>query len=143
MPSGRAAGVLTALLVLAGCAGEEEDGPRMSPGEECLGCHRPGTEAGAFTAAGTVFPTAGAAPHEGVESATVRLIDANGKQVALATNAAGNFFTHEALSFPVQVVLEWQGRTVVKARPVDSGACNGCHRVPPGGGAPGRIHLPQ
>ncbi len=120
------------------CGGE---GGRMLPGSDCLSCHSSGSGAGEarpFTAAGTVFSDIdGGAPASG---ATVRITDAMGRSVELTTNAAGNFYTRQPLTAPLQAQVTYGGTTRQMANPVSSGACNGCHKC--GGAAGGKLYTP-
>ena len=80
-----ALGALALLTVLLACGGhDEEGGPLMSPGQNCLACH-------GFTAAGTVYGSATAGSGSGLAGVTVELTDANQAVVTLTSNAAGNF----------------------------------------------------
>lgn len=131
------------LLALAACVPGPERGddgsPTMRPGEDCLACHSQGEEV--FTAAGTVFSAPGDAASAGVSGVTVLITDALGKQVALETNSAGNFFTREPLSFPISAELH-RGSSVAKmSGKVASGSCASCHASPPQNGAPGRPYV--
>ncbi len=108
------------------CDGE---GGSMLPGSDCLSCHSGngggGGEQSTFTAAGTAFSDlAGTAPLSG---ATVKITDASGNVVTLTTNSAGNFYTSQALTFPIGAEVDANGgsRTMVTA--VAAGGCNGCH----------------
>lgn len=128
--------------LLAAC-GEEDTGPEMRPGDNCLRCHSSGGEASEvrFTAAGTVFPAADAAKSDGVEGAIVRLQKADGGILELRTNRVGNFFTRERLAADLRPEVEFEGR--VEQMPVTAnGACNSCHNQPPSGAATGRIFVP-
>lgn len=103
------------------CSG---DGSRMLPGSDCLECHD-GSLQDEFTAAGTVFlqPSGGA----GAESAIVRLTDADGQIVEIEANSVGNFFTADALAFPITAALEYQGEVLEMAGEIPNGGCNSCH----------------
>jgi len=74
----------------------------------CLQCHD-GNTAGAnkFTAAGTVYDKLSlAAGAQGLSGVTIELIDANGTKVSVVTaslGAAWNFWTDQALVFPLKV----------------------------------------
>jgi hypothetical protein len=127
---------MVALLALGGgfgCGGEgeeeEEEDATMSPGEPCMDCHfvesdSHGSEV-PFTAAGTVFTDGdGAAP---VEGATVVLNDAADGQVSMTTNSAGNFFTDQALSFPVSISITKGENSVDMLTTSAHGDCNSCH----------------
>ncbi|MBI5479717.1 MAG: hypothetical protein HY906_12715 [Deltaproteobacteria bacterium] len=135
----RATVALAALLLGApgagGCGGAEENGPGMSPGEDCLGCHNPAGSASGhwFGAAGTVFDGAGN-PAAGV---AVNLVDSRARQVDDVTNWAGNFYFAQELTPPLQVSVVGPAgdRTMADA----TGACNSCHQP---GGTPGPIVFP-
>lgn len=142
-------------LGLAGCSSEADDGspvdrtapgPTMRPGEQCLSCHRSDGQASRvpWTAAGTVFRSATSTADEGVEGATVEIVDATGKIERLTTNSVGNFYTRTPLTKPLQMSITYQGKTAKMPRPLDAeGACNACHSHPdPIGGALGRIRIP-
>jgi hypothetical protein len=134
--------VLLLLAALPGC--NPELVPTMHPGESCLGCHRRGGEAYLipFSAAGTVFPAPDSPVTAGLRDLEVRLVDATGTRVVLHTNAAGNFYTQQALTFPVQAEVVDGSRSAHQMQPVTAGACATCHTLPPQNGAPGRIHAP-
>ena len=79
-----------------------------NPGQACLQCHD-GNTAGAnkFTAVGTLYDklllAAGA---QGLAGVTIEITDAAGTKVSVVTasqGAAGNFWTDQALVFPLQV----------------------------------------
>ncbi len=133
------AGIAAGLWLVAACGGEGS--PIMRPGEDCLRCHG-GGEASRWTVAGTVYPAPGAARDAGVLGAYVHVRDANGWAFALRTNAAGNFYTAEAVAFPLQVCVEWAGASTCMSAPVTRGGCNACHALPASGGAAGRISTP-
>lgn len=146
----RTAAALAAALAAA-CIPEE--GPLMSPGENCLECHGGGLLEGEaptvadpegarrWTIAGTVFPSIGAAPGDGVRGAKVHVRDANGRTFTLETNRAGNFYSAERVRFPLRVGVEYQGVLHEMEPDVPYGGCNGCHRQPPRRDAPGRISV--
>jgi hypothetical protein len=106
-------------------------------GNSCLTCHD-GVNNVLWTVAGTVFQSAGSII--GVGGATVEVIDANNKVVRMVTTAGGNFFTDEALVFPLRVRAT--SCPADRAMPTQvtqgMGSCNaaGCH------GTGQRIHLP-
>jgi hypothetical protein len=142
-------GPTLAALALAACALDPNDPKALrNLGEECVGCHRPGKKAAEwpFTAGGTTYATPSDDPSPGLGGVHVILTDARGKVVTLRSNRAGNFWTNEALAFPVAVVLQRDGserRREVAAGPCSAGACNGCHAFPPRSGAPGRLWAPR
>jgi hypothetical protein len=126
-----------ALVALAACDGGSGT---MRPGQDCLSCHKPGGEK-TWTLAGTVFPTATSAANQGLSDATIHITDATSATMTLTSISVGNFYTSNALTFPVAVAITHAGNTVnMNAAP--SGACNSCHTEPPLNGAPGRINVP-
>ena len=136
-----------ALLITALTAGAiPERGPEMRAGENCLDCHGSGTgleQGRAWSVAGTVFDSFSSGPDEGVGGAEVRLTDNNGSEVSLTSNAAGNFYTAEPLSFPLQrACVERNGEVFCMRREVPDGSCNRCHNIPPMWAAPGRVRSP-
>ncbi len=135
-----------------------EGGPLMNPGLSCLSCHTGGGgggddsgggdgEAALYTIAGTVYPTG----HEpdlcngtaGVMAAArVVIVDARNVTITLTPNAAGNFFTAQAITFPFHAKVTYQGRERIMTAAQSNGSCNGCHTQNGANGAPGRITLP-
>ena len=152
----RCCGAGTAILMAASaCSGgadptgdasqaEEYTGPLMRPGQNCLSCHREDDERGApvWTAAGTVYASRDAPIAEGLPCVTVTLTGADGAEVVLTTNAAGNFYTPAPLLTPFTVELEYEGRTISMPTAPPAGSCNACHAQPPIADAPGRIYAP-
>jgi hypothetical protein len=121
--------VLLAALVACG-EGEEDEGPLMAPGQDCLSCH------GEFTLAGTVYPSQGAASDQGVEGLTIQVEPASGTPFDLVSNAAGNFYTTRAIVFPVVVSVTDGATALTMPMDADEGGCNGCH------GAGNRVYFP-
>jgi hypothetical protein len=103
------AGAALALALALACIPEE--GPLMKPGEDCLDCHD-GDEAARWTTAGTWAP-----------GSSVTIADSNGKLFTLQTNRVGNFYTAEALRFPLRVTVDGEAMT----DSVEYGGCNRCH----------------
>jgi hypothetical protein len=130
--------VLLAGLSLGACY--PRDSPVMEPGRDCMDCHK-GRRL-PWTAAGTVFPSQSADVASGVSGAEVWLRDANGLEVHLTTNSSGNFYTAEALTFPLHAEVHRNGNVLVMPQPAATGGCNGCHNVPASGDATGRIAAP-
>lgn len=123
--------LLLLCLVAAAC----DNGPLMTPGQDCHGCHHD------FTVSGTVFKTPDAPPQSGLDGANVLVEDSTGRSLTLPTNAAGNFYTRERLTFPLTVSVQL-GDSVRRMAPlVDQAGCNNCHDVPPIGSATGRIFI--
>lgn len=126
-------------------------GPLMLPGENCLECHGGTLLAGEpptvpdprvappWTVAGTVFSAPDAPASGGLEGALVQLTDADGIELTLVTNRAGNFYTTAPLRFPLQASVEHLGVSAGMERDVPYGGCNSCHRLPPRQLAPGRV----
>jgi hypothetical protein len=130
------------LGVLAAAACTPEEGPLMRPGEDCLKCHGSGGHAPPWTIAGTVYNDPNAAADQGIQGAEIEVTDANGWSFKLQTNQAGNFYTAEAVAFPLQVCVNKDGRRDCMDPPVPFGGCNGCHTLPTQNDAPGRIAPP-
>jgi hypothetical protein len=133
------AAALAATLLLSACSGEEEEGPDMQPGSNCMSCHT-GGDAPAFTAAGTVF--AGGDLTVGVGGATVTITPATGRPVELITRASGNFYTNLPLTPPLTIVVSAGGFTNPMSSSASSGACGACHApAATGAGARARVHV--
>ncbi len=135
---------LVLLLLAAGCIPSQ--GPVMSPGENCLGCHGGvpsatgrGGGARAWSFAGTVYLAPDAPTTAGVEGAVVSVTDASGRTISVRSNLAGNLYSAESLAAPLQACVEYAGVLRCMAGAAPHGACNHCHAVPPLSGAPGRI----
>lgn len=122
--------VLAAAALLASACVPEE-GPLMNPGDDCIACHGGGQGEGepAWTVAGTVFPSGQAAKSDGLEGARITIVDADGKTFTLRSNQAGNFYTRERVTFPIDAIVEKDG---VSNRMVQApqGSCNFCHTIP-------------
>lgn len=101
-----------ALLVASACIPNE--GPMMAPFQDCLRCHSSRGAARTWTAAGTWS-----------KGATVTVVDRQGKTVSLTGNDAGNFYTAEALVFPLAVSVN--GASMPAA--LTYGGCNVCHHA--------------
>jgi hypothetical protein len=100
------------LLVASACIPNE--GPMMAPFQDCLRCHSSRGEARTWTAAGTWS-----------KGASVTVVDQQGKTVSLTGNQAGNFYTAEALVFPL--VVSVNGARMPD--PITYGGCNVCHHA--------------
>jgi hypothetical protein len=106
-------------------------------GLSCLDCHKSGGgEAPAFTFAGTLFSavTGGSA----VAGATIEATDAKGQVIRIVTSKNGNFYTSQAVSFPLTVRASACPSDQPMIATVQNGNCNtsGCHA------SQFQIHLP-
>lgn len=125
--------------LVAGC-GEEEGSPLMNPGDNCMTCHN-GSKAPKWTVAGTVYSSPTDTALMGVSGVTVIITDATGKKETLTSNAAGNFYTKAALTFPISAELQRGTKSEMMGMKVSTGACASCHNQPAAGGAPGRLYI--
>lgn len=80
----------------------------------------------------------------GEAGAIIEIVDSAGKVARLEPNAAGNFFSTERFSFPVQarVLSGGQERIMEGEITAPDGDCNLCHTQDGTEDAPGRIALP-
>lgn len=125
--------------------GGNRESASMNPGMACISCHSRG-EGPSFSIAGTVYPTG----HEpdlcnstvGNAGARVVIIGADGQQVTLTPNAAGNFSSRNAIKLPYQAKITYQGRERLMLTAQTSGDCNSCHTQNGDKMAPGRITVP-
>jgi hypothetical protein len=115
----RSAALVALLIASAACI--PEAGPMMKPGSDCLGCHG-GGEAPRWTVAGTWT----------AQGQHVVIVDAAGKSFSLHVNKAGNFWSAEPVTFPLQVSVDG----AAMSDPVDAigASCNRCHGDGPGSG---------
>ena len=122
------------LLASAGCIPEE--GPMMKPGSDCLECHG-GGEGRRWTVAGTVGGSTGVpmGGTRGTLGQQIGIVDAAGKSFSLRVNKAGNFWSAEPVTFPLQVGIDG----VPMPAPVTAAdaSCNRCHGNGPGSGGDG------
>ena len=103
---------------------------QMNPGLACIACHSKGDGPG-FAIAGTLYPTG----HEpdlcngvsGTTGAQVVIVGANGQQVTLTPNAAGNFDYQGTISKPYKAKVVYMGRERAMITAQTSGDCNSCH----------------
>lgn len=147
------------MMLLAGCGAPPEDcvvptsaelapgettGHLMRPGQNCLRCHSLSGSAKAkpFSVGGTVYPSAEAGVCAGVAGVTVRVTDSKGKRVELVTNLVGNFFSAEALTPPLSMEAELDGRVAQMPGTAPTGGCALCHSWPDAVSALGRIRVP-
>jgi hypothetical protein len=113
------------------------NGPNMSPGDICMGCH-------GFTIAGTVYPTL----HEtgycyGINGgAQVVITPLCGTPITLEVNSAGNFYYTGTVRSPFTAKVVVNGAERVMVTPQTYGDCNSCHTQNGLQGAPGRVIVP-
>lgn len=103
---------VAALLLASACIPSE--GPMMAPFQDCLRCHSSRGDARTWTVAGTW-----------AKGANVTVVDASGKSVSLTGNDAGNFYTAEALAFPLTAYVN-DAQMPAK---LTYGGCNVCHHA--------------
>lgn len=114
----------------------------MNPGEDCIACHNSG-EGPNYTLAGTVMGDYDDPDDcNGVEDVRVRVTDADGVELVLTTNRAGNFYTNEDIAMPYTIVLERDGETLEMGGAQSDGACASCHTAEGANSAPGRVVAP-
>jgi hypothetical protein len=101
-------------------------------GQSCItaGCHDGNTaEAPLWTAAGTVYDALGGGA--AVAGATIHLVDGAGTDVKLVTSANGNFYTAQAITYPVTTRVSKCPTTIPMVAQVQANgaSCNtaGCH----------------
>jgi hypothetical protein len=100
-----------------------EDGHHYE-GMACLTCHN-GATAPAFTLGGTVY-----ADPEGtteLDGLNVSLIDAAGARVDLVSGLNGNFYSTDAITFPVTAYVSACPDVVPMPILLTLGDCNSCH----------------
>ena len=107
-----------------------------NPGQDCMNaCHNHG-----FTLAGTIYSSPNS--NTAVTGATVSVTDANGQKIAIVTQLNGNFYTSQAVAFPVTVNASScpniQKMTAQVAQGQGGWNRVGCHTT----GGQGQIHLP-
>ncbi len=105
-----------------------------NPGKSCFqSCHNHG-----FTLAGTLYTNA--TGNTGFAGATISIVDAQNKTLDIVVNSNGNFYTRQALSFPVLVLASACPSAVKMEGSTPNGQCNaaGCHV----GGTSSQMHLP-
>jgi mono/diheme cytochrome c family protein len=125
-----------------GQASYREEGRDMSPGGNCIECHK-NTEAPVYFIAGTVM---GAHDDDedcsGISGATVRITGADGSVVDLSTSAVGNFYTRHSVALPYTAKVLKDGKERPMAAAQTDGNCANCHTAGGANGAPGRILAP-
>ncbi len=119
-------------------------------GQNCLSCHKSGGSSGsdakAFTAAGTVYDATG----KGVGGAEVRIVDANNNATSVYTGSTGTFYFTGAWTAPAKIGVRNASAVQNMNTPLLSGsqppassggACSACHCT--GGSCTiAAVHLP-
>jgi len=126
-------------------APDEVTGPAMRPGSNCLRCHaKDGLAAKKpFSFGGTIFPSADSDVCEGVSGVTIHVTDAQGREISVISNEAGNFWSAAPLTPPFSIRASRAGREVRMPIEAPTGGCALCHSWPDAtGGAVGRIRQP-
>jgi hypothetical protein len=97
-------------------------------GQDCLTCHATGQNPLLrWTVAGTLWQdTFGTTPRGG---ATVTIVDGKGLTISLVTDVEGNFYTAQAVTFPLSVSASGCPSTKAMVGKPPQGSCNtsGCH----------------
>ena len=94
-------------------------------GAACLSCHTGTGAAPKWTIAGTIYTSStGAAPLAG---ATMIITDATGAEIRLISASNGNFYTQQAVTFPVRVTASRCPDQRSMTSQQQSGNCNSCH----------------
>lgn len=128
---------LLGTLLVPAC--NEDEGPLMAPGDNCMTCHN-GSKAPKWTVAGTVYSSPTDSALMGVDGVQVVITDAAGKKLTLTTNAAGNFYSRDSVTFPISAEVTRNGKTQKMSQTVPTGACSSCHNQPAISNAPGRLY---
>lgn len=127
----------------SGATSDEDEGPTMRPGGDCIACHAREEEGPRYTVAGTVMGAYDDAERcAGVDETTVVITQANGQVLELPTNAVGNFFYSGSLSTPYTAKVKSSAGERAMSAAQSDGDCASCHTAGGRGGAPGRIIAP-
>jgi hypothetical protein len=97
-----------------------------------------GLDAPPFTLGGTLY--ADALATKPVKYAIVSIVDADGAKLDLVTALNGNFYTSQALKYPIRVYASSCPTIQTMTSSVQYGACNQCHAA--AGGTTTPITLP-
>jgi hypothetical protein len=120
-------------------------GPLHRPGQPCLTCHGSlGPNSPEFSLAGTVFKSID--DKTGVAGAIVTFTTLDNDQVAVQTNAAGNFYIQKSKwdpNFPLHVSVSYPGipDAIMASRIGRDGSCGDCHGDPASPQTVGHIYL--
>lgn len=126
-------GTANAMFPCKNLAAANGDG-HHNAGQDCLnGCHNHG-----FTLAGTLYDAGGT---NALPGGTITVKDANGAKFDMVAATNGNFYTSQAIVFPISVYASSCPTSSPMTASIASGngGCNksGCHAS----GAQGHIHL--
>lgn len=117
----------------------------MLPGRNCQSCHLPSGQAASvrFTISGTVFRSLSSSCNTGgVGDVKVEILDASGRvQATLTSNAAGNFYTAAAVTFPIRARVSKDGVTREMMSTTAIGSCAACHQKEPKYSTEGILYL--
>lgn len=122
-------------------------GETMLPGRVCGNCHRAGGQAASFpwTVSGTVFGSSSASCNTGgLAGVKVEIFEgtATTAKLTLMTNSVGNFYTNQAVTFPIRAKVSKGAMSQQMVGLQVTGACATCHQNPPAGTMPpGRLFL--
>lgn len=141
-----------AAAATAGCetatAALRAEGEAMLPGRACNNCHKKGGQSPdadtLWTVAGTVFGSATSMCNAGgLAGVKVEIFEGTSMtaKLTLTTNSAGNFYSTQAVTFPIRARISKDGKTQEMFGQMSNGNCASCHAQPATGGAPGRIFL--
>jgi hypothetical protein len=105
---------------------------RHNPGKSCFqSCHNHG-----FTLAGTLYTNA--TGNSGFAGATMSFVDGANKPFDIVVNSNGNFYTSQAITFPVLIIASACPSAVKMEGSSPNGNCNACHV----GATSDQMHLP-
>jgi hypothetical protein len=106
------------------------------PGKNCFTCHGQNASP-SFTLAGTLYTNS--TGNTAYRGATITITDSNNQTIELVTALNGNFYTTQAIAFPVLVMASSCPDAVKMnvAVAATGRACNSCHA-----GGPSQMHLP-
>ena len=122
--------------------GDDDGSKLMNPGQACITCHASSKgdgddddkhdhdDAPQFTAAGTLYPTH-YEPDDcygvGTLAPQVFIQGSDGVTQTLDVNAAGNFYTQQAIAMPYRAWVTVGNQTLTMPTTQTNGDCNSCH----------------
>lgn len=121
--------------------------PLMLPGRNCQSCHVPSGQAAAYRLiiSGTVFKSLSSPCNTGgVGGARIEILDGETSRVqtTLTSNAAGNFYTTDPITFPFRARISKDGLAPREmTTPSSIGSCAACHQKEPKFGTEGILYL--